>query len=429
MFAISVMLRNLVALFPFSKRSQDFDSLVAGVHPFHNEADFRRLIRQETARCMRRPRRHEFAIVQIAVLGELKSFLKQTNAALRELRRRARITDEFGWWDGHLAILLPETGREGSLYVMNRIEEEFGRRAIPIELSLFVYPWDDLISRRSGELDSIENDSSEQIDALIIDPPSGDGNAPVGSFNQPPHFLNGGERQANALLTEPEIKTSEVKSIGIAPIKPIKNIERVFSQGTPWWKRTIDLLGATILLIVLFPLMLIVAWLIRRDSPGPALFTQLREGKDGQTFKIYKFRTMMVGAEQQQSLLREQSEQDGPAFKIGNDPRVTKLGRLLRKSCIDELPQLINVLRGEMSLVGPRPLPVRESTQCKMWHRQRLQVLPGLTCIWQVFGGRAVSFERWMRMDLEYLEKRSFWFDLKLIAWTAWKVIRQKGSV
>ena len=111
------------------------------------------------------------------------------------------------------------------------------------------------------------------------------------------------------------------------------------------------------------------------------------------------------------------------------DPRVTRVGRFLRKSCVDELPQLLNVLRGDMSLVGPRPLPVHESTACRVWQRRRLDVLPGLTCIWQVYGGRETPFEEWMRMDLRYIRQRSFWFDLKLIFRTALLALMQRGSV
>jgi lipopolysaccharide/colanic/teichoic acid biosynthesis glycosyltransferase len=143
---------------------------------------------------------------------------------------------------------------------------------------------------------------------------------------------------------------------------------------------------------------------------------------------MYKFRTMVADAESKKKDLQPYSEQDGPAFKIDNDPRVTKIGRFLRKSCIDELPQLWNVLTGSMSLVGPRPLPVCESFECLIWQRKRLQVAPGLTCIWQVRGKQKVQFSEWMRMDMEYIRKRSFWFDLKLIVQTFAVSLLQRGS-
>jgi lipopolysaccharide/colanic/teichoic acid biosynthesis glycosyltransferase len=138
---------------------------------------------------------------------------------------------------------------------------------------------------------------------------------------------------------------------------------------------------------------------------------------------------MIENAEEMKDSLRTLSEQDGPAFKIGDDPRLTQVGRFLRKTCIDELPQLINVLRGEMSLVGPRPLPVLESAGCTYWQRKRLEVLPGLTCIWQVQGGRDTKFVEWMRMDMEYLRRRSFLFDLRLIMQTIVLAFSYRGSV
>jgi lipopolysaccharide/colanic/teichoic acid biosynthesis glycosyltransferase len=138
---------------------------------------------------------------------------------------------------------------------------------------------------------------------------------------------------------------------------------------------------------------------------------------------------MFLDAEARQAELRAKSEQNGPAFKIANDPRITRVGWFLRKTCLDETPQIFNVLRGEMSLVGPRPLPVVESHKCEMWHRLRLTVLPGLTCIWQVSGGRNVTFEEWMRMDLDYIRNRSVSLDLTLLAKTFLKVVRSRGSV
>jgi lipopolysaccharide/colanic/teichoic acid biosynthesis glycosyltransferase len=182
-------------------------------------------------------------------------------------------------------------------------------------------------------------------------------------------------------------------------------------------------------LIALSPVFLVAAIAIKASSKGPVFFRQMREGKDGKVFGILKFRTMVVDAEAQQDSLRGQNEQDGPAFKIENDPRITATGKYLRKSCVDELPQLVNVLLGQMSLVGPRPLPVGESHGCAAWQRARLTVLPGLTCIWQAHGGRDVKFEEWMRMDLEYIKKRGFWFDTKLIVETALLALLHRGSV
>lgn len=181
-------------------------------------------------------------------------------------------------------------------------------------------------------------------------------------------------------------------------------------------------------IVVCAPLFLVVAAAIRLSSRGPVFYRQKREGKDGRVFEILKFRTMQDGAEAMQDALLEANLQDGPAFKLKDDPRVTRVGWYLRKCCIDELPQLLNILRRDMSLVGPRPLPVRESRASDLWQRQRLTVLPGLTCLWQVAGDREMKFERWMRLDLEYIRRRSFWLDVRLIFKTLLIALMHRGN-
>lgn len=185
-----------------------------------------------------------------------------------------------------------------------------------------------------------------------------------------------------------------------------------------WLKRAIDVTGASVGLIVTGPAMLFAMALIRLSDGGPVLFCQTREGRHGRPFTIYKLRTMCVNAEQMQGSLQSRSHRDGPAFKIACDPRVTRVGRWLRATCIDELPQLLNILRGDMSLVGPRPLPWHESRACDRWHRRRLDVRPGLTCIWQINKSKAETFDDWMRMDLRYVDRIGVMRDLQLIAQT-----------
>ena len=177
----------------------------------------------------------------------------------------------------------------------------------------------------------------------------------------------------------------------------------LFARRMPAWKRFADVAAAGVGLAALGPLMALVALAIRLDSTGPAIFWQNRAGRGGRPFAIAKFRTMVADAESKRHLL--QSEQDGAAFKLRRDPRVTRVGRLLRQTSLDELPQLWNVLRGDMTLVGPRPLPVHESDACLAWQRRRLDVTPGLTCIWQVHGRSRVLFDEWMRMDLRYVRR------------------------
>lgn len=202
--------------------------------------------------------------------------------------------------------------------------------------------------------------------------------------------------------------------------------------GMPGWqryaKRVVDVIGAVAGLILFFPVMLVVAILIRADSEGPVLFRQTRVGRFGQPFTFYKFRTMRPNAEALKAELMKQNEADGPVFKIKNDPRVTKIGRLLRKTSLDELPQLWNVLRGEMSLVGPRPPIPSEVAQYTPYQRQRLNVVPGITCIWQTSGRSGVNFDTWVEMDLDYISQQSLWLDIRILVRTLAVVVRCIGA-
>ncbi|HXK58400.1 MAG TPA: sugar transferase [Acidobacteriota bacterium] len=194
-------------------------------------------------------------------------------------------------------------------------------------------------------------------------------------------------------------------------------------------KRIMDVIVSLSFLILLSPFLLLVALAIKIDSRGPVFFRQERVGLNRRRFYVLKFRTMVEQADKTQESLEELNEADGPVFKIRKDPRVTRLGRFLRQFSIDEFPQLINVLRGEMSLVGPRPLPLRDvkliDTQ---WHKRRFSVKPGLTCLWQVNGRSDLSFERWVRMDLEYIDTWSLILDIKILLKTIPAVLRGSGA-
>nr|WP_183279695.1 sugar transferase [Clostridium fungisolvens] len=180
-------------------------------------------------------------------------------------------------------------------------------------------------------------------------------------------------------------------------------------------KRLLDLLGAFFGLIVASPVFLITSILIKLDSKGQVIFSQERVGLNGKTFKMYKFRSMVTNAEELKEKLHKQNEMSGPMFKIKEDPRVTKLGKFIRRTSIDELPQLINVLKGDMSLVGPRPSLPREVTMFEPWMLERLNVKPGLTCYWQVSGRNDIDFEDWMKLDVKYVRERNTFLDIKLI--------------
>jgi exopolysaccharide biosynthesis polyprenyl glycosylphosphotransferase len=194
-------------------------------------------------------------------------------------------------------------------------------------------------------------------------------------------------------------------------------------------KRVIDFVGAAVMLLIVGPLiMLPVAIAIKLTSRGPIFFTQARCGLHGKTFKMLKFRSMVTNAEDLQAGLLGRNEQDGPVFKIARDPRVTLLGRMIRRTSIDELPQLFNVLRGDMSLVGPRPPVPREVAKYAAWQRRRLSMKPGLTCLWQVSGRSRIKFEEWMRLDLAYIDSWSLILDFKILARTVPAVIIGDGT-
>jgi lipopolysaccharide/colanic/teichoic acid biosynthesis glycosyltransferase len=206
------------------------------------------------------------------------------------------------------------------------------------------------------------------------------------------------------------------------------DFNRILIRPYPRWKRISDILVSLAALIAAAPLMLLIAAAIRVTTPGPALFRQLRGGHGGEPFYLYKFRSMVPDAEKKKGELLRFNERSGPAFKMKEDPRVTRTGRFLRRTSLDELPQLFNVLKGDMALVGPRPLPVEEEDGYARWHRRRLAVKPGLTCIWQVSSRDESDFDKWVRLDIEYIHNQSVWLDLKLLMQTIPAVLFRRGA-
>lgn len=298
--------------------------------------------------------------------------LDRTRALVRILRNRLRTTDEIGWLDARrIGAILPDTSADWAWKVAEDVLRQFPKEYTRPICEVFCYP-------------------SDRI-------------APSGP-DQP------GRRSREATTGQTQ------------------RMEPMFAQAMPLWKRSIDVVGASIALIVFGPIILGSALLIRLGDRGPAFFTQQRMGLGGKRFTMFKLRTMRIDADAQKITLMKHNEVDGPAFKMTNDPRVTPFGRFLRQTSIDELPQLWNVLTGDMSLVGPRPLPCAESDACSSWQQQRLDVTPGLTCIWQVSGRSLVSFVDWVRMDVRYIRNRSLRKDVNLLAKTIPAVMRRKGA-
>jgi len=330
---------------------------------------FRRVLALERMRCDRNG--SHFSLLRLQPHGADDACIDQL---CRVLSSRLRETDLVGWVDhGRLGVLLPETSRSGASTVAAAV----WRRLAPgqvVDIEVYHYPT-----------------------SLVARQPESSGRTRTG----------GGLREQG----EPAVQ----------PMEPL------LSVPLPAWKRCVDIVLASTGLVVLAPALLLLGVAVKLTSPGPVLFRQLRTGFAGRPFVLYKFRTMCVDAEELKLQLLDRNEQDGPAFKIEEDPRVTPLGSFLRRSCIDELPQFWNVLKGEMTLVGPRPLPCEETAQCRAWEHRRLDVTPGLTCFWQV-GGSRLDFAEWMRLDLRYIRERSPAVDARLLWKTFVKVLLQRAS-
>ena len=289
------------------------------------------------------------------------------------LRDRLRTTDEVGHLDSRqIGVVLPATPAAGAWKLADDVCLEFPKDVPPPICAVYSYPLNE--GAANGLYESGVNGSAAQ---------------------------------------------AERNTLGL---------ELLFLQALPVWKRALDVGLAAVGLAASLPVLGTVAAAIKLASPGPVFFRQQRSGWGGRPFVIYKFRTMIVNAEARKAELRALNEQDGPAFKVRQDPRITTIGRFLRCTSLDELPQLWNILKGDMSLVGPRPLPIDETEACDGWHLQRLDVVPGLTGIWQVRGRSTVSFAEWVRMDLQYIRSRSLWQDLKLLVLTVPAVALRKGA-
>ena len=218
-------------------------------------------------------------------------------------------------------------------------------------------------------------------------------------------------------MTGKELEVVNMQLINIANQNRYEKIKRFF-----------DICLSTAALVVLSPLLLVIAILIYLEDKGPVIYSQTRIGKDGRAFKLYKFRSMCVDADEKLKDLQKLNERDGPVFKIKNDPRVTKVGKFIRKTCIDELPQLVNIIKGDMSIVGPRPPLPNEVEQYNSYQKQRLLIVPGLTCYWQIQKGEETTFDEWVELDLKYIKERSILLDFRLILLTFKVILSGKGA-
>jgi len=366
------------------------------------------LLRRECSRAARTDK--ELALV----LFELRGQSRRSSIRLaRAMLHRARMTDEVGWYDDqHLAALLPDTTSQGARAFAGHVRDLVeGHMERPRAL-IYTYPKNWVMS--DSDDNHPHNGRKQSMQDLIGAGANGNDHRHSRREDRIPAVARGMRTEMGDATLAIGVESAPLDALLVRPL--------------PAWKRAIDVIGALTLLLIFSPLMAFAAIGIKLTSSGPIVFAQRRAGLGGKPFTIYKFRTMCVDAENKKRDLRAISEQDGPAFKLTHDPRVTRIGSILRKTSIDELPQLFNVIKGDMSLVGPRPLPVDESDACQVWQRRRLDVTPGLTCIWQVEGRSRVTFDEWVRMDVKYIRRRNILHDMSLIFRTIPAVLLRRGA-
>ncbi|OYP37088.1 hypothetical protein CGZ80_06565 [Rhodopirellula sp. MGV] len=409
------------------------------------QTEFNREVTRERIRAVRRA--IPFCVIRIQLNGR-EQLRRRRRLLIQLLHRHLRLTDHKADFGGtRFAVLLVDTPEMGGRAALDRIEDLCEVQGLNASLTLEVYDPEGFDSddpsaassadgRRAADrsveteetnwtrfdypTQSLSQASLDQASSVAVVTDVSSTAAMPRSFTKRTSLTSPTQ---TATDRQPLVRTS-----GSVPDWYAADILRGPSPVRRFAKRLVDIVGAAVGLIVFAPVLLLCAVAIKVTSVGPVFFCQVREGRGGVPFVIFKLRTMTVDAEIRQSELIASSHRDGPAFKIKYDPRVTLVGQFLRKTCLDELPQLINVLRGEMSLVGPRPLPWKESRACSGWHRRRLDVKPGMTCHWQVNKAAAPTFDDWMRLDLQYVDHATTWQDLQLLARTTVVPLMGRGS-
>jgi len=371
--------------------------------------EMREIIGRERSRSDRTG--HEFSLVVFRIAYKGATLSLQERLVLI-LEQRVRSTDEIGWFDQKsVCVILPHTPAPGALVFANQVRSALQQTATVPKTTVYTYP-----SSSSAFHDGPNRAQAE----TCVCPECG---ARIALEAQ------GAKREAalrrfSAFAVLPA-------GPGVAEGEEAGNdgLESLLVRRLPIWKRAIDLVGACVGVLVFLPTMAIVAALIKFTSRGPVFFRQKRGGLGGKPFTLYKFRSMVVDADKRKAELMKFNERGGPVFKMTNDPRVTPVGRFIRQWSLDELPQFFNVFVGDMSLVGPRPPTLDEVEKYSAWQDERLHVKPGITCLWQVTARHDSNFEKWVRLDIEYVRRRSFMLDMKILARTVPAVLSRRGAV
>ncbi|HFD12081.1 MAG TPA: hypothetical protein ENJ32_06405 [Crenotrichaceae bacterium] len=391
-------------------------SVMYNFYGVHNSVEFKKRISSQ--RSISNRGNYEFSLLVLS--STIEDFAWKPHL-FREIAKRVRSVDEIGWIDNQrIGLILPYTSAEGATKVASLISNAIKDSVHPLQYSIYSHPSKTYI--HSG---TEENNRQIDLDGLISSDVENASKQEGMELENGDDFRHDEESDdfSRVLSTEESVKTRI----------PSDDYQIYSGISIPAWKRSMDIVGAAIGLILLSPVMILTAIAVKSSSNGPTFFTQDRIGIGMKPFKMYKFRSMVVNAPSQSSILLvqgDEAEEAGPFVlkKIASDPRVTGVGRFIRKWSLDELPQLFNVLVGDMSLVGPRPLVREEAEACTDWHESRFDVKPGLTCIWQVNGRSQVTAEDRSRMDLRYILNLSFVQDLKLLILTPIAVMKATGA-
>lgn len=391
--------------------------------------EFRRIVLRERARSDRNGASLSMLLLDA---GSDRSLEDELEAWSMTISQRVRCTDAVGWYDGRtLGVILPDTDHEGALIVSRQLKAALPSQAARARWRLFVHP--EHTGQSEGSRPSTGSGDEQSPLDLLRSPQqaaelrrgrsgaSGSGGSTATAVAVRSERV-AGTATRRAVVSALAVEASDTVQLDAKPLQSLLLVR------TSPIKRCVDVVGSASALLLLSPVMLAAAAAVKLSSPGPVLFRQQRAGLGGRPFTFYKFRSMSADAEARKKELLSRNEQTGPVFKIAADPRITRVGRFLRRTSIDELPQLWNVLRGDMSLVGPRPPILAEVKDYERWQRRRLEIAGGLTCIWQVSGRSSILFNDWVRLDLRYVEQASPLTDLRLLARTIPAVLTCRGA-
>ncbi|MEM1447836.1 MAG: sugar transferase [Planctomycetota bacterium] len=398
--------------------------------------------------------------LSVIALQASKWTAPELESAARLLRPELRSSDDLGRLDSKtLAVLAPETCGEGAWVLADRLQNLLADAKLAVDAEVFTHGFGRLTEQGGVERPThgangsesrwTRQSSSDRSESAPIsrrngtpplEHPTADRPASRNGHHESGSEPKNGSTHSNGSPQQVPPgpgKQAAHEDMDIASMADVRRALAHRPVGDLWeasckhlspWRRAVDVLVSGAALLVLSPIFLLVAIAIKATSPGPVFFKQKRAGVGGRPFTFYKFRSMYIDAEERRKALEAENEKSGPIFKIKNDPRLTRVGRFLRRTSLDELPQFYNVLTGDMTLIGPRPPTLNEIVRYEPWQRDRLAIPGGLTCIWQVSGRSDVGFEDWVRMDLRYMTGRTPLLDASLMTRTVRAVVSGRGA-